>query len=441
MHDFDLIVIGSGPGGQRAAVQAAKLKKNVAIVEGRNLGGSCLHWGTIPSKSLREAALQLDRNDPGALQKAQEISQKVILADGEIIRLQLERNKVEVLHGFASFIDPHRIEVKAANTREISAGSFVLATGNRPRRPDGICFEPPIYDSDTILSLKRKPKSLAVMGAGVIGCEYASIFAALGAEVSLYDRRKDLLRDLDLEILEGVKTAFVRNGISLRLGESQEVAIVGSQAKIKTVHDEKMFDAVLYCQGRKPNVEELRLDRVGLSITDKGTIAVNSKYQTSVPHIYAVGDLQGMPGLATSASEQGRMASAEIFGLSHAEFPETFPYGIYTIPELSWVGKTESQLKEQAIPFAVGRARFRELARGKILGDEDGFLKILFHRETRKILGVHAMGTQATELIHIGQVAMALGGGLDFFVSNVFNYPTFAEAYKVAAFQAFNELS
>jgi NAD(P) transhydrogenase len=304
-----------------------------------------------------------------------------------------------------------------------------------------VTFAPPIFDSDTILDLIKKPKTMAVMGGGVIGCEYASIYANLGIKVSLYDRRRILLRDLDDEILEALKLAFTKAGISLRLGEETEVKVNGSVATIKTDKDEMTYEAVLYCQGRSPNVEELNLAALGLTPTVHGTIAVSKSYQTECQHIYVVGDLQGAPGLATSAAEQGRMAAATIFNHFGGNFPESFPYGVYTIPEISSVGPNEAQLRERNIPFVIGRAKYSELARGKIVGDSTGLLKLFVHRETKKILSVHVIGTQATELIHIGQVAIALGADLNFFVSNVFNYPTFAEAYKVAAFQAFNTLS
>lgn len=442
MADFDLIVIGSGPGGQRAAIQAAKLKKKVAIVEANKLGGSCLHLGTIPSKSLREAALSTSREDPDAISKANWIAMNVIAAEEEVIRDQLTRNHVEIIEGWATFKDAHTLTIRTKSGDKILTGdSFVLATGNRPRRPEGLKFEPPLYESDTILQMMDKPRRLAVMGAGVIGCEYASIFAQLGVEVSLYDRRNALLRDLDGEILDALKGAFSRSGIQLRLGEETSVTVRGSQALIKTDKDEKAFDAVLYCQGRLANVEELNLGAVGLKLNDRGVVAVNKNYQTEVSHIYAVGDVQGMPGLATSAAEQGRMASASLFDHFSGELPSSFPYGVYTIPEISSVGPSEEILQEKKIPYIVGRARYKELARGKIMGDEVGLLKLMIHKETQKLLSVHAIGTQATELIHIGQVAMALGADLKFLVGNVFNYPTFAEAYKVAAFQAFNKLN
>ncbi len=441
VEEFELVVIGSGPGGQRAAVQAAKLKKKVAIVEGRRLGGSCLHLGTIPSKSLREAALSLDRADPLALQKAYERAVHVIEADESVIRNQLERNQVRIFQGFAQFETPFQIKVLGTEVR-LKSPHFILATGNRPRRPQGIEFSAPIFDSDTILSLRKKPQSLAVMGGGVIGCEYASIFAALGARVSIYDRRRELLRDLDPEVLIALKAAFTRAGIQLRLGEETVVEKLSDvQASVTTDKDKHTFDAVLYCQGRMPNVEELNLEALSLKVTEKGTLAVNSTYQTECSHVYAVGDLQGAPGLATSAAEQGRMASAKIFNHFAGDFPQMFPYGVYTIPEISSVGLNETQVQEQKIPYVVGRARYKELARGKIIGDEDGLLKMIVCKQSQKILGVHVIGTQATELIHIGQVAMALGADLKFFVGNVFNYPTLAEAYKVAAFQAFNEIA
>jgi NAD(P) transhydrogenase len=442
MAHFDLLVIGSGPGGQRAAIQAAKLKKRVGIVEGRKMGGACLHFGTIPSKTLREAALGLDSSDPKIFQKVQQRAREVIAGEETVIQHQLTRNGVEIFFGWAEFESSHSIVVKSSDQNlKLTADSFVIATGNRPLRPAGVNFRAPLYDSDTILGLQEKPKTLAVIGAGVIGSEYASIFATLGVTVSLFDRRKELLRTLDTEISGVLRDSFATLKIQMRLGEPFEILQQGDSIELKTPRGHESFDAILYCLGRASNTEQLKLEKAGLKLDDKGLFEVGKCYETKVPHIYAVGDVQGAPGLATSASEQGRMAAASIFGAYCGLFPSTFPYGIYTIPEISCVGQTEEQLRLGQKSFVVGRARYKELARGKILGDETGLLKLLVDRETQKILGVHALGTQATELIHIGQVAMALGADLNFFVSNVFNYPTLAEAYKVAAYQAFNEIS
>jgi NAD(P) transhydrogenase len=372
----------------------------------------------------------------------QDRTRAVIAGEELVIQNQLTRNGVEIFYGWAEFESSHSIVVQSeAKNLKLTADSFVIATGNRPLRPAGVNFRPPLYDSDSILSLAEKPKTLAVIGAGVIGCEYASIFATLGVAVHLFDRRKELLRSLDVEISEALKESFKNLKIKMRLGEAFEIEQHGTHTKLKTTQGSESFDAILYCLGRASNTEQLKLAQAGLGLGPKGLLEVGKCYETQVPHIYAVGDVQGSPGLATSASEQGRMAAASIFGAYCGLFPSTFPYGIYTIPEISSVGQSEEELKDSQRPYVVGRARYKELARGKILGDESGLLKLIVDRESQKILGVHALGTQATELIHIGQVAMALGADLNFFVSNVFNYPTLAEAYKVAAYQAFNEIS
>lgn len=443
-NKFDLIVIGSGPGGQRGAVQAAKLGKTVAIIERDRLGGYCLHKGTIPSKSLRESALSDDPRNEARFQKSMARTREVIVSEQSVIENQLTRNKITCFSGTASFIDPHTIQVKnsSGQTTRVSADYIIIATGTRPHRPEEIPFdETTILDSDTILGLAQLPKTLAVVGAGVIGCEYASIFSRLGTRVSLFDQRSNILRSVDGEILQSLTDRFAKSGIELRLGKKiGRLSKIGSSAELEFGDEVLKFDCVLYCLGRCGNVEELSLKNAGLEANNRGLISVNECYQTPIPHIYAVGDIQGAPALATSAAEQGRMAAASAFQHYCGVFPETFPYGIYTIPEISQVGPTEEEVKAQNRPYVVGRARYKELARGKILDDNEGLLKLIFDAKSERLLGVHIIGSGATELVHIGQTALALGAKVDFFVTNVFNYPTLAEAYKVAGYAAFNFL-
>jgi NAD(P) transhydrogenase len=427
--DFDLVVVGSGPGGQRAAVQAAKLGKRALVIERAGLGGSCLDRGTIPSKTLREAVLDPRKSHPIALAEVFRHMHGVIEAERNVIREQLRRNHVEVVAGQASFEDANtlRVESPAGAPARFRAERVVIATGTRPCRPAQISFDnnKNVFDSDTIFTIEQKPRRLLVMGAGVIGCEYASIFARADISVVLWDRREELLRSIDPEIVSALRTQLASDGIELRLGTAWP--------------EIESFDAVLVCMGRQGNTETLALDRAGLSHNERGLIEVNEHYQSAVPHIYAVGDVIGAPALASSSSEQGRLAAAHAFGVEAGRFPSSFPYGIYTIPEISSAGLSEEALKARGEAYVVGRARYSELARGRILGDENGFLKLIFDAHTRALRGVHVIGTGATELVHIGQVAMALGGTVDFFVEHVFNYPTLAEAYKVAAYNAFNQ--
>ena len=448
-NHLDLIVIGSGPGGQRAAIQAAKLGKKVLIVEKDFIGGACLHRGTVPSKTLREAALGMDTQAPNVIEVAMERARKVIEAERSIIEIQLKRNHVQIAQGVASFVAPHKIEVTLNGKSDLFETDFVvIATGSRPFRPKDIPFnDTSIFDSDTILTLKHKPKSLAVIGAGVIGCEYASIFARLGVSVTLIDSRKSVLRSVDEEVMDILTQQFRIHAIQLELGYNlSQVRNKGSGCEVcledadTKVFKTQPFEAVLYCLGRTGNVKEMKLEKAGLQATPRGVIEVNNCFQTKVPHIYAVGDVQGAPALATSAAEQGRIAAASAFQHYCPKFPETFPYGIYTIPEISSAGMLETDLSSQRREYVVGRARYKELARGKILGDDHGLLKLIFDSKTEKLLGVHVIGSGATELVHIGQVALALGAGIDFFVTNVFNYPTLAEAYKVAGYNAFNQI-
>ena len=451
-QNFDLIVIGSGPGGQKAAVQAAKLGKSVLVVEKDRLGGSCLQLGTIPSKALRESALMAN---PGELSlfTVIERTKRIIREEREVIENSLERNGIKVVSGSGSFHDAKTIIVEKDGVATRYTGEkIVIATGTRPRRAPEFDFDGfTIFDSDTILEMKFQPRTLLVIGAGVIGVEYASIFARTGVRVTLYDARPDLLKSIDKEMVSALTKQFAKSGMKLRLGWTlHSVETVPGETgrawradATYTKDDEAItekFDAVLVCQGRTGNFEKLGLDRVGLKPDDRGSLKVNKNYQTSVPNIYAVGDIIGAPALAASSAEQGRLAALHAFTGADAHFPETFPYGIYTIPEISSVGMQEEELEAKGVQYIVGKATYSELARGKMIEDEFGFLKLIIHAKTKRVIGVHVIGTGATELVHIGQVAMAFGATVDFFVDNVFNYPTLAEAYKVAAYSAKNQL-
>ncbi len=442
---YDLIVIGSGPSGQRAAVQAAKLKKKVLVVERDWVGGSCLSTGTIPSKTLREAALLSNASHPADFYEVMKRKFWVVEEESKVILEQLSRNRVEFRQGLASFLSPHVVKIESATgTHEVEGSFVVIGTGTRPFRPAEIPFDDEIvFDSDTVLGLREKPATMAVLGAGVIGAEYASIFARMGVKVTLMDARDRLLSWMDPEITTALQRQFESNGIEVRFGITEKLVRLsaeGSGADIVVKGRTHSFAAVLVCMGRLGNTEGLNLQAAGLKPIERSLLAVNESYQTEVPHIYAVGDVIGSPGLASASSEQGRLAAAHAFGLRDGSFPDSFPYGIYTIPEISSVGAQEPDLKARGLAYVVGRAKYSELARGKIIGDDHGFLKLLFDAKTQKLLGVQVMGTGATELVHIGQAAFILGAGIDFFMDNVFNYPTLAEAYKVAAYNAYNQL-
>lgn len=444
---FDLVVIGSGPGGQRAAVQAAKLKKKVLVIEQDQIGGACLHHATIPSKTLREAALNGKWTAEEAIQKVMEKKLAVVETETQIIRNQLERNGVQEIIGTGSFKSSHEVAIRTNDGEQVVRANFiVIAVGTHPYRPSDMHFDnATIYDSDTILDITRLPRSMAILGAGVIGSEYASIFARLGVKVTLVDRRHQLFRAVDEEVVSALERHFVENGIETKLGTEiskiNSIIHMGKKGVECILGNEKRnFDAILYCMGRTGNVSSLKLENAKLTCDERGIMKVNQNYQTNIPHIYAVGDIIGPPALAASSSEQGRLASVHAFGLEDSRFPETFPFGIYTIPEISSVGMQETDLKEKGIPYVVGRAYYRELARGMILNDSSGFLKLLVDKQNHRLLGVHILGSGATELIHIGQILMATKASVEFLVNNVFNYPTLAEAYKVAAYNAFNQL-
>jgi len=459
--DFDLLCLGSGPAGQRAAVQAAKLGKRAAVVEkARSLGGVCVDTGTIPSKTFREAVRSFSRTDrwgtvygvPSAARPtADQLLSRVhavVRQECEIIEAQLRRNDVGMYWGRGRFLDPHTIEIDAdRGSQVVTAEKILIAVGTHAAPPPGGSDPRVVVTSDAILGLKQLPKTLAVVGAGVIGMEYASMFASLGIPTTVVERREKPLEFLDEEILVELMHQMRNSNVTFRMGEavaSVEVVPNGTASRAAlTLESGKRIvaDLVLYSAGRVGATDGLGLEKVGLAPDARGRLSVNERFETAVPHIYAAGDVIGFPSLAATSSEQGRRAACHAFGVDVCAFDTVFPYGIYSIPEISMVGETESALTSRRIPYELGIARYREIARGKILGDDTGLVKLLFHRETRALLGVHAIGSGATELIHIGQAVLALGGGLDYFLRAVFNYPTLAECYKVAALDAANRLS
>jgi NAD(P) transhydrogenase len=458
--DYDLICIGSGPAGQRGAVQAAKLGKRVLLIERRaTLGGTCLATGTIPSKTFREAVLHFAaaaRPDGGSTRAMQRPTapellsrvDEVVAREGSVISNQLSRNGVDVMCGEAAFVDPHRIRITSdGSAREISATNVLIASGTRAVPPSNIESNgETVISSDDIGGLKRLPRSLAVVGAGVIGIEYASMFATLGVEVTVIDKRERPLEFVDAEIVDELIHQMRKRNVNFRFGEAVDgmtlndgppkraVLILESGKRI-------VADMALFSVGRVGATETLALRNAGLAADDRGRIAVDAQFRTSVPHIFAAGDVIGYPSLAATSSEQGRLAACHAFGVPAAPMADHFPIGIYSVPEISMVGSTEQTLTKDKVPYEVGIARYREIARGQILGDDSGLLKMLFHRVDRRLLGVHIIGTGATELLHIGQAVFGLGGGLDYFLSTVFNYPTLAECYKVSALNAANKLA
>jgi len=481
MKHYDLIVIGTGPAGQKGAIQAAKLGKRVAIIERAPVvGGAQINTGTIPSKALREAALHMTgANRRGLMggssrpKKDIRISDLVAVADDVIrhergvIRDQFDRNGIDLIWGTAHFEGPNLIQVERENDNElITADKFLVAVGTRPARPDNVPFnETDVFCSDAILGLNALPKSMIVVGGGVIGTEYACIMATLGVRVTLVEGRNKVLGFLDQEIADSFQYFIRQQGITLRLGEKVKdiVEIPPQEGTERSVHGSMVeahlesgktlrAETLLYAVGRQGVCKKLGLDNTGVTFDDRERLRVNEQYQTLnnedpdnpkvVEHIYAAGDVIGFPALASTSMEQGRRAICHAFGQQYDDWNQKlFPYGIYSVPEISMVGKTEEQLTEEGIPFEAGVCRYDEIARGKLLGDDHGLLKILIHQDTHEILGVHVIGTGATELVHIGQTCMALGGKAEFFIDNVFNFPTLAEAYKVAAYNGLNKLA
>ena len=460
--DFDLLCIGSGPAGQRAAVQAAKLGKRAVVVEKRRIvGGVCLDTGTIPSKTFREAVLSCvtqnrysdgsqgyrDRSRPTAEQLLNRV-EGVVRRETEVVEDQLWRNDVTLIRGEASFKDPHTIVVVSEEgSRPLTATNILIAVGTVPAPPPTTATDGElIITSDDIVHLARLPRRMAVVGGGVIGIEYASMFAALELEVILVDKRERLLEFLDWEIVEELMHQMRNRRVTFRLGEAVERIEIAEgpprQAVILLESGKRIVsDLVLFSAGRIGATEQLNAEAAGLTVDERGRIKVDRQFRTQVPHIFAAGDVIGYPSLAATSAEQGRLAACYAFGVQASPMADHFPVGVYAIPEISMVGVPEHELTEKKIPYETGVARYKEIARGQILGDDSGLLKMLFQREGKRLLGVHAIGTGATELIHIGQAVLGLGGGLEYFLQTVFNYPTLAECYKVAALNAFNKLS
>ena len=459
MYDFDVMVIGSGPGGQKAAIAAAKLGRRAGIIERKDMmGGVCLNTGTIPSKTLREAVLYLTgANQHEMYGQSYRVKDEITIADLaartqhvvgreiDVVRSQLSRNRVAILTGTGYFIDPHVVEIDdgLGRLQRASADKIVIATGTKPARPASVAFDDrTIIDSDGIQNLERVPRSMVVAGAGVIGIEYASMFAALGTKVTVVERRDRMLEFCDLEVVEALKYHLRDLAVTFRFGETVASVESRPQGAIATLKSGKKIpaDVVMYSAGRQGMSEELVLAAAGLAADERGRIEVNEYYRTPVPHIYAVGDVIGFPALAATSMEQGRLAAHHACGEQLPMTGQLPPIGIYSLPEISFIGRTEDQLTADSVPFEVGVSRYRELARGQIIGDSYGVLKLLVSLEDRKLLGVHVFGTGATELVHIGQAVMGCGGTVDYLVDAVFNYPTLAESYKVAALDATNKM-
>jgi NAD(P) transhydrogenase len=462
-NEYDLICIGSGPAGQRAAIQAAKLGKKVVVIEKQKcVGGVCIETGTIPSKTFREAVQRLyastsvDGPDASAYvaplrpTMPQLIGQvgRVMQREMQTVVDALRRNNVDLVQGHASFVDPYTIQVDTPNgNSRLRADYILIGVGTRPSKPHGV--EPDgqtVITSDDIVTLQHLPRTLAVVGAGVIGIEYASMFAALGVPVTVIDQRPRPLEFLDQEIGDELIHQLRRKDVTFRCGDAVEhIDIIEApqrQGLIQLASGKHLVaDLILFSAGRVGATDDLRLDAVGLTADPRGRLQVDKNYRTTVDHICAVGDVIGFPALAATSSEQGRIAACGMFGVEAEPMASHFPVGIYAIPEVSMVGATEEDLTRSKVPYETGIARYKEIARGVILGDDSGMFKMLFNRDDGRLLGCHCIGTGATELIHIGQAVLALGGGLAYFMNTIFNYPTLAECYKVAAFNASNKLA
>lgn len=465
-HKTDVVVIGSGPSGQKAALQAAKAGRKVVMIESSPaLGGFCVHTGTLPSKSLRESiyrwalssrgtiALESDSKEKGKAVELPDMKRllkrrdRVISAESQVVYDQLTRNHVTLIHGKAKLLSKHEVEVKTSKgTQTYSASHIVVAVGARPVAPEGIAVDGKrVFDSDSIFSLKKTPKSLIVLGAGIIGSEYASMFSTAGTKVILVDRRKEILPSVDREVVAVLLERYLEFGMQLYLDNEAKALKLPKKATdpvtVELQNGEKIkAEAVLVSLGRLGNTEGLGLQEIGIEMNDRGLIQVNGHFQTSVPNIYAVGDVIGAPALASTSMEQGRRAACHILGIEVGESIELYPYGIYTIPEISMVGPTEEVLKSQNVDYVSGTAPYKELARGQIVGDRTGLLKLLVDRKSHHILAVHIIGSNAANLVHIGQAVMALKGTVHYFANAVFNYPTMAEAYKTAALNAINQI-
>lgn len=463
-YDYDFVVIGSGPAGQRAAIQAAKLGRSVMVVERQSVvGGVCINTGTIPSKTLREAVLHLSgHRERGIYGASYTVKQHITMSDLhfrtahvirheiDVTRHQLQRNRIDVAAGTARFVDDHTVGIEyvdGSGHKNVTADKVAIAVGTHATRDPRIPFDGQrILISDDILTLQELPRTLTVIGAGVIGVEYATMFATLGVRVTLVDKRDHLLPFIDREITDNLAYLMHQSRVTLRLGE--EVSKVepvtddkGDRVRITLASGKQIVtEKALYSIGRTGATQGLDLEQAGVAVDNRGRLQVNEYHQTSKPNIYAVGDVIGFPSLASTSMEQGRLAACHAFGVPAESMPGLFPYGIYTIPEISTVGRTEEELTHDGVPYEIGKANYREIARGQIIGDNSGLLKLIFNLETRELLGVHIIGEGASELVHIGQAVLAHKGSIDYFVNTVFNYPTLAECYKTAAFDGINRL-
>ncbi|MBC7692693.1 MAG: Si-specific NAD(P)(+) transhydrogenase [Methylotenera sp.] len=485
---FDMIVIGSGPAGQRAALQGAKAGKSVAMIESHpQVGGGCVHVGTLPSKSFRESVYRYSLGSRGTLGQESEHYVKmdlknstrknlplpdmlrllrrrdrVVSGESTVIFDQLRRNHITLFQGHARFLTTNDVEVTSAKGKEVVTGDFIfIAVGARPVAPAHLAIDAKfVFDSNTILTLKKVPKSMVVLGAGIIGCEYASMFAMAGTKVHLVDRRNEILASVDREIVNHLVERFDAEGMEILLGcEADKIERKETRRKAGDREAPATFskvhlsngrkinaEVVLVSQGRFGNTEGLGLEEVGVIRDDRGLVKVDAHFRTAIPNIYAMGDVIGAPALASTSMEQGRIACCHAFQVRSGgpfeeyKMPVLYPYGIYTIPEISMIGRTEEDLVNEKADFVVGRARYRELARGQIVGDHWGLLKLMVDKKSLKLLGIHIIGDNAADLIHIGQAVMALGGDVNYFINSVFNYPTLAEAYKTAAFHAVNQI-
>jgi NAD(P) transhydrogenase len=456
----DYAVIGSGPAGQKAAMQASKLGKRVVVIEKeRYPGGASLNWGTLPSKTLREAILDLTdfykRSFYGLKASRREISINdlnyrlnfVLQEERNLLLRQFQKNHIELIYGTAHFMDPYQLAVIGYDGKvnyQVKAKHILIATGSKPRNPLHVPFDKDvILDSTSLLQIDHLPKTLLVLGGGVIGSEYASFFAALGTEVKVIDKRDHLLPNLDSEIGLHLQKSLGHLGLEVIGGKTpQEIRREGKKAIVKLNDGQELrADMLLYALGREASVADLKLENAGLQKDAQGYISVNPFFQTDIPHIYAAGDVIGGPCLASTSMEQGRLAARHAFGAQSGMFPHFYPIGIYTIPEISSCGKTEEQLVQLGIQYKVGRAYYYEIARNIIRGNDSGLFKILFDAETLEILGIHIIGRAATEVIHIGQIAMSFNARIDYFIDQVFNYPTYAEGYRIAALNGINKLS
>src|SRR6184192_4988112 len=460
MPQYDLVAIGSGPAGQRAAIQGAKLGKRAAVIESREVvGGSCINTGTIPSKTMREAVLHLSGyNYKSIYGMNYRVKEKITMADLafrvqhvikteiDVTQAQLSRNGIEVITGVASFLDPHHLRVQHSRGQsDFEADFVIIASGTKPATSPKVPFNGRmIISSDQILQMPDIPKTMIVVGGGVIGVEYTCMFATLGVRVILIEKRPRLLEFADAEMVEALSYRLRDSRVTMRLNEEVDsVEATPDGGVVANLQSKKKIsgDALLYAVGRQGNVDELNLSAACIEADARGRILVDADYRTKQPHIYAVGDVIGFPSLASVSMEQGRIAAARAFGMPTNSNRANYPYGIYTIPEISFIGKTEEQLTQEDVPYEVGIAYYREIARGQIMGDTTGRLKLIFHRETKELLGVHIIGDGAAELLHIGQAVFILKGTVEYFVDTVFNYPTLAECYKAAAFNGLNKLT